>query len=183
MMEELVASWGYLGVLVGTFIAGESVLLAAGAIASKGLLSFPLVMLAAFAGSFAWGQLWYGIGRAFGRPFLRCRPAWRAHADDVEARISRFGSLFVVASRFVAGMGVLAPLLLGVGRFPTRRFVPLDALGAAAWAVVLAGAGFGVGIGLSRALGHPAGWRETAAGVVTLAAALWSVRRATRAAG
>ena len=178
MTEELVAHWGYLGVLVGTFFAGESVLLAAGAIAGKGLLSYPLVTASAFAGSFAWGQLWYGVGRAYGPPLVRRRAAWHAHAGDVEARLQRYGGLFVVGSRFVAGMGLLAPLLLGVGRFPTRRFVPLDALGAAMWAAILTGAGFGVGIALRGALGHAAGWPATALGVAALGGTLWRLRRA-----
>jgi membrane protein DedA with SNARE-associated domain len=177
-MEELLARWGYLGVALGTFVAGESVLLAAGAVASKGLLSFPFVALAAFAGSFAWGQVWYGIGRTCGLPLVQRRAAWRERANDVEARIGRHGGVFALGSRFVAGMGLLGPLLLGVSRFPARQFVPLDALGAAAWAVLLTGAGFSVGAGVNAALGHPASWSEIAIGVVALGLVLWLVRRA-----
>lgn len=179
MMEELVAHWGYLGVAVGTFVEGETVLFAAGAIASKGLLSLPLVTLAAFAGSFAWGQFWYRIGRASGLPFVGRRPVWRDRAQEIEKRINRYGGLFAISFRFVAGMGLLAPLLFGVSRFPARRFVPLDALGAAAWAAIVAGAGFGLGAGLGRAVGYSPGWPELAIGAVILGAVLWSARRRT----
>lgn len=182
-MQELVAQWGYLGVVVGTFVGGETVLLAAGAIASKGLLSLPLVTLAAFAGSFAWGQFWYQTGRAFGRPFIGRRPVWRERARQGEERIGRYGDLFVIGSRFVAGMGLVAPLLLGAGRFPARRFVPLDVLGAAAWAAIIAGAGFGLGTGLSGLLGRSARWPELVVGAAMLGALFWCARRLPRRAG
>lgn len=72
-MEALVARYGYLAVLVGTFLAGGTILVLAGFAAHRGWLELPFVLLAAFAGSAAGDQFYFTIDRRRGR-------AWRAAA-------------------------------------------------------------------------------------------------------
>ena len=50
MLQELVSRWGYLAIAIATFIEGEVVLIWAGALAHQGMLSLPLVALAATVG-------------------------------------------------------------------------------------------------------------------------------------
>lgn len=59
MIEELITRWGHLGIAVGTFFEGETVLFMGGALAHKGLLKFPQVVLAAFVGSLLGDQFWF----------------------------------------------------------------------------------------------------------------------------
>jgi membrane protein DedA with SNARE-associated domain len=45
MIETFVAQWGYLAVALSVFFEGEATLIAAGALAQRGLLSLPGVVL------------------------------------------------------------------------------------------------------------------------------------------
>src|ERR1039457_5338159 len=104
MLQELVSRWGYLAIALATFIEGEVVLIWAGALAHQGLLSLPLVALAAAMGSLAWGQTWFYVGKLLGRTFIDRRPKWRARIATAEPWIKRYGGWSVVAFRFIAGM-------------------------------------------------------------------------------
>lgn len=51
MMETFILRWGYLAIVAGTFFEGEAILIAGGALAHRGILFLPDVILAAFLGS------------------------------------------------------------------------------------------------------------------------------------
>lgn len=152
MLESLILRWGYLAVGVGTFLEGEAVLVAAGAMAHRGLLRLPYVMLAAFAGSFIGDQVWYQVGKRAGRSLLERSERWKARGEQARRRLARGGTLFVLGFRFIFGIRVATPVLLGATGYPARRFALLNALGAAAWASILAPLGWALGATLQTVL-------------------------------
>lgn len=157
---ELLSQWGYPAIALATFVEGEVVLLSAGALVHTGALSLPLVILAATVGSFAWGQSWFYTGKICGRALVERRHSWRARAASMQPWLERYGDLSVVVFRFVAGMAVVAPVLIGAGGYPPKRFLALDAIGALIWASVFGGAGFVLGSGLGKVLGRRVDWFE-----------------------
>jgi membrane protein DedA with SNARE-associated domain len=177
MLERLVSHWAYLAIAVGSFVEGEAVLLLAGAVARGGQLYLPLVVLAATAGSLSWGQTWFYVGRRFGRPFIDRRPQWHDRSARVERWLSRYGGWVVVAFRFMAGMAIVLPVLIGACGFPPRRFLWLDGIGALIWATVFACAGFGMSAGLSAILERPIGWPEVLGICVAGVLLVWLVTR------
>ena len=40
-LEELLQSWGYVAILIGTFLEGETIVIFAGVFASQGMMSLP----------------------------------------------------------------------------------------------------------------------------------------------
>jgi membrane protein DedA with SNARE-associated domain len=160
MLEALLDQWGYLAIALGTFIEGEAVLLCAGALAHGGRLSLPLVILAATAGSLGWGQTWFRVGRTFGHAFIVRRPSWRDRSANVERWLLRYGGWVVVGFRFIAGMAIVLPVLVGACGYRPRRFLLLDTIGALIWASVFASAGFGMGVSVEALLKRPIGWPE-----------------------
>lgn len=48
-MESLIENYGYLAILIGTFLESETILVLGGFIAHQGYLALPWVILAAFA--------------------------------------------------------------------------------------------------------------------------------------
>src|SRR3954471_8628857 len=101
MLESLIARWGYLGVGLGTCVEGEATVLAAGALAHKGLLVARWVCFAAFLGTVFADQVWFWIGRRFGSSFLQKRPKLAAHSARVQRWLERFGAAFVMSLRFL----------------------------------------------------------------------------------
>jgi membrane protein DedA with SNARE-associated domain len=186
VLESLVARWGYAAILAGTFLEGETVLLAGGAMAHRGLLSLPWVIACALVASFAGDQMWFFLGRRYGARALERRPAWAAPAERVRGWLDRFGTGFVLAFRFIYGIRVLTPVLLGASGYPAARFAPLNALGAALWSGTVAGVGWGLGEGLTRLLGRAGKVEERvlvalgAGVVVALSIRHWTNRRAAK---
>lgn len=147
MLAELMVRWGYLAVGIGTFVEGEAVLLAAGALAYKTGMTLPLLVLSAAAGSMAWSQLWFHAGRRAARLAISLRPSWQARRDDFERFMTRHGRLFVLGFRVVAGMGTVCPALLGASGYRWRSFALLDGVGAVLWAATFASVGWSVAAG------------------------------------
>ena len=148
MNHACLAHWGYLAVAVGTFLEGEATLLAAGAIAQRQNLYLPWVVLCGALGSIAWSQLWFRAGRRLGDALYQQRPEWRARASRVQRAIQSYACGYVLVCRFIIGMGTAGPAMFGAAGFSPRRFLLLDALGAALWSAALSATGWGVSSGL-----------------------------------
>jgi membrane protein DedA with SNARE-associated domain len=183
MLLQLLAQWGYLAVAVGTFFEGETIVLAAGALAHRGLLSWPLVTLAAFVGSVLGDQLWFFVGRRYGRAFIDKRPPLRVHMQRVEGWLARYGAWFVLGFRFVYGVRTVSPIVLGASGYAVLRFVPLNLAGALVWALAFVATGFGLGAGLHALLGRVTRLEEVLGCALLISLVLWWLRtRRTRAA-
>jgi len=181
-MEEFLSRWGYVAIVVGTFFEGESVLLLAGALASRGTFSLPLVILTAFVGSVSGDQVWFHLGHRFGRPFVEKRPRWQVRASRVQTFAARYGDWFVVGFRFIYGLRTVSPAVLGTSGYPARKFNVLNAVGAALWSVTFGTLGYALAASLERVL-HRAGRIEELALVAVVLAAIvvgitWRKRRA-----
>lgn len=176
MLLQLLAQWGYLAVAVGTFFEGETIVLAAGALAHRGLLSWPLVVLAAFVGSVLGDQLWFFVGRRYGRAFIDKRPPLRVHMRRVEGWLARYGAWFVLGFRFVYGVRTVSPIVLGASGYAIARFVPLNLAGALVWALAFVAAGFGLGAGLHALLGRVTRLEEVLACALLISLVLWWLR-------
>ena len=147
LLAQLVHRWGYLAIVVGTYLEGEGILLSAGALCLAGVLSPPWVVLCATLGSLAWGQTWFRVGALSGRALIARRPVWQARARVVESWLARSGPAVLLCGRFVVGMGMLLPTVIGASGYEWRRFTVIDGAGALIWAVVVTGAGWALGAG------------------------------------
>src|SRR5512139_1531612 len=92
--------YGYIVLFLGVLLEGEAVLVAAGALAHRGDLSLPIVILTAFGSSVVGDQAWFHVGRRFGTAFVQRRPRLSARLDVVTRFIARYGMWFVVGFRF-----------------------------------------------------------------------------------
>ncbi len=179
-VEPLLQRWGYLGIFVGTFLEGEVVVLLAGALAHQGVLSLWGVILSAFAGSLSGDQLYFLLGRLRGPDLLARHPRLAEPARRARAWLERRGDAFVLSFRFLYGLRTVTPLLLGAAGYPVRRFVALNAAGAAAWAPAIAAVGWAVGEGVRQVIGRAGRIEELAALALGAAAAAFLAWRAWR---
>ena len=62
-LSGLIEDHGYLGLVLGSLIEGETFVVLAGFAAYRGYLSLPLVIVVATVMNFAWDQLYFWIGR------------------------------------------------------------------------------------------------------------------------
>jgi membrane protein DedA with SNARE-associated domain len=141
-LSELIRNYGYLAVLVGTFLEGETVLILGGFAAHMGLLELPWVMAAALTGSFTGDQLYYYIGRRFGPKIIARRLSWQEGAEKVYRHLRRHQNLLILSFRFFYGLRNVTPFAVGAAHISRARFFILNLTGAVIWSVVFAAAGY-----------------------------------------
>lgn len=152
-LEELVANYGYLAIVIGTFLEGETILVLGGFAAHRGFLELPWVMVCAFAGSMAGDQTFFYIGRRNGGRLLDKRPHWKAKSEKVLAMLEKHQTLLILGFRFLYGIRSVTPFLLGAANVPRAKFFVLNMIGAAVWAVVVGSLGYSFGVAIEAVLG------------------------------
>lgn len=177
-LESLVTSYGYVALLVGTFLEGETILVLGGVAAKLGYLQLPWVIACAFIGSFLGDQLFFWLGRWKGAALLAKRPAWQQRAARVEPHLLRHQTKLVLSFRFLYGLRTVTPFVIGMSAISARRFFIFNLLGALIWAVVVGGLGFIFGHALEAVLGDLRRYEEGLLLAVLLGGLLvWGWRR------
>jgi len=148
-LEDLVHTYGYIALLIGTFFEGETILIIGGLTAHLGYLQLPLVMAVAFIGSFSGDQVFFFIGRARGRDLLARYPRWCARVEKIHRIIERYHDFIMLGFRFVYGIRILTPIVIGINHnIKASRFIILNAVGALLWAVLVSAGGYLFGVAL-----------------------------------
>ena len=136
-LTHFVSQYGYWAVAAGCLLEGETVMVLAGLAARRGLLDLPLVMALGSAMGALGDITMFSLGR------------WRGAAV-----LARWGAGVVVGVRFMYGMRIAGPILLGMSDLPWPRFLALNLLGAALWGFGVAGAGWLFGHAAEALLGE-----------------------------
>lgn len=129
-------------IFIGTFFEGETFVLFLGYAAQKGYLNLPLAMVMAWLGSFAGDQLWFQMGRRFGKPLLHRRPHWILAASQALALAEKYDVLFILTFRFMYGIRNISGFALGLSKISSARFLLFNFIAAAIWAVIFSGGGY-----------------------------------------
>lgn len=133
--------WAVFAVMVlenaGVPMPGTSTLVAAAALAGRGRLALPVLLLTAWVGATAGTCLGYAIGRWGGH---RAVVRWGRYVRVTDARLSRAEGFFVrrggpmlVVARFLPVLRELSGITAGTLEMPWRSFVAYNAAGAAVW--------------------------------------------------
>lgn len=136
-LHTFIENYGYLAVLVGTFIEGETIVILAGFAVQLGYLELPLVVAAAIAGSFSGDQLWYYMGRHWGPRIIARRLSWQEGAEKVYAHLRRHQNFLILTFRFYYGLRNVTPFAVGSAQVGRVRFFVLNLIGAVIWAIAL----------------------------------------------
>lgn len=141
-IPAFIDSYGYLAVLIGSVLEGETVLALAGLAAYRGYMDFPDVVLVATFGGFLGDQFYFFLGRYKGQQILARFPKANERAERFDALLARWHAPLIIAIRFMYGFRIVGPILLGMGRVPAWKFVLYNFIGAAMWAPLVTGIGY-----------------------------------------
>lgn len=139
---ELLSQYGYLAVFAGSVIEGETILILAGFAAHQGYLSFPLVVATGFLGGALGDMTFFFLGRRYGQALFERYPRLASHVEQMNRLILRFRSMVIVMVRFMYGLRVAGPVIIGSSGVGVWRFVVFNLLGAVIWAVLIGGVGY-----------------------------------------
>ncbi|MEJ2079647.1 MAG: DedA family protein [Acidobacteriota bacterium] len=122
---------------IGLPVPSTIVLVAAGTLAGRGVLSLPVVIWVGIAAALITDVIWYRIGRAKGLGVLSflCRISLEPDScvRRAEEAFARNRTRTLVIAKFVPGLSLAAPPLAGMFGMSFFRFLMLDLLGSLLW--------------------------------------------------
>lgn len=135
------------GLVVTPFLPGDSLLFAIGAIAARGVLSLPVILIGLSVAAIIGDALNYSIGRFFGdfvtRKFSRIvKPEY---IEKTHAFYEKYGTKTIVLARFVPIVRTIAPFVAGVGQMRYRDFAVYNIVGGIFWILSMTLAGYAFG--------------------------------------
>lgn len=136
------------GFVIMPFLPGDSLLFAAGAVASRGFLSAPLLALGLFAAAVIGDTVNYHIGKAIGPRVMKSESSrWfnKKHLVKTHKFFEKYGPKTIVLARFVPIVRTFAPFVAGAGAMNYRTFIVYNLVGGAAWVTLMLGSGYMLG--------------------------------------
>jgi membrane protein DedA with SNARE-associated domain/rhodanese-related sulfurtransferase len=131
---------------IGLPIPSLPVLLAAGALAGTGRLSFFASLLVAMCASLAADTIWFQLGRLKGIKVLQFLCKISLEPDScvrrTEGIFAKEGARSLLLAKFIPGLGAVAPPLAGIFHMRLLRFLLFDSAGACLWAGTFLGLGY-----------------------------------------
>lgn len=153
-LEELVQTYGYLAILVGTFFEGEAIVILGGFLAHRGYLEIEGVIVIAFVGTCLGDSLYYWIGRRYGTRAMDWRPSLKRRLNRPFRLLERYDALFILSFRFIYGARSVSAIAIGMAGVRPLRFVSLNIVAAGIWAIAVGLGGYLFGAMLQTILGR-----------------------------
>lgn len=136
------------GLFLGFFLPGDTLVIAAGIYAKQGKLSIAAVLLVSAVAAIAGDSLAYYIGRRLGPSVFKKEDSIIFRPDHVrraEAFFEKHGPKTLLISHFLPVIRTFTPLLAGVAGMPYRRFLTFNVIGDIFWATTTGLLGYYVG--------------------------------------
>jgi|CXWL01.1.fsa_nt_gi membrane protein DedA with SNARE-associated domain len=141
-IAAFIGQYGYLAIFLGMAVEGETFLILGGISAHQGILSLPVVMLSAFAGTVIAIQILFHVGRAQGKKIFEKRPHWEPKIAKIHYHFDRHDLKVLLFFRFLIGFRTIIPLLIGTTTITAARFFILNVAGALIWTISIGYLGY-----------------------------------------
>lgn len=125
--------------LVSILVPSTAIMVAVGAFAATGAISFLPLWIGATAGALAGSTLSFWLGRRYGEAIL-AMPPLRRHPEWVEktnAAFTRWGPATLLLGHFTTFLRPVVFLMAGMSGMTLARFALWNSLGCVAWAYVV----------------------------------------------
>lgn len=133
------------GLVLTPFLPGDSLLFAAGALASGGGLRVEVLLFLIFVAAVSGDTVNYWVGFYFGNWMLKKVPErffQRKHFERSQHFYEKHGAKTIVLARFIPIVRTFAPFVAGFGKMAYGRFVAYNVGGGALWVLLFVGGGY-----------------------------------------
>jgi membrane protein DedA with SNARE-associated domain len=153
-IHTFIQDYGIWAVLVGAMLEGETVVIIAGFLAHQHVLHAPSVAVSAFVGSVLLDQLLFFVGRRYrDTRFVKRMRRAKVFERALEF-LAKYPTSFILGFRFMYGFRTVGPVALGICRTPTSRYVVLNIVSAAVWAIAFTAIGYVFGQAIESGFGR-----------------------------
>ena len=136
------------GLLVGFFLPGDSLLFAAGLLASQDVFNIGLLMTTLSVAAIVGDAVNYYLGRQMGEKVFdrgHLRFVKHSHLMAAKAFYDHHGGKAIILARFVPLVRTFTPFVAGVARMSYSQFVVFNIVGGIGWVVSMSLAGYFLG--------------------------------------
>lgn len=141
-IAALLAQYGLLVLAIGCLLEGETVLVLAGLAAHQGMLPLPQVFVIAVVFGWLGDQIFFWLGRWKGDAILLRFPSWAKQKPRLDRWIHKYHATVVIMVRFMYGLRVAGPVLIGHSGLCPWKFAFYNAVGALIWATIFIALGW-----------------------------------------
>jgi membrane-associated protein len=158
-LEQLIINVGYFGLFAiifaesglffGFFLPGDSLLLTAGLLASRGLMNIWILLIILPIAAIIGDNVGYWFGKKTGpRIFNRenSRLFKRKNLLAAKAFYDKHGGKTLVLARFMPFIRTFVPIVAGAVEMEYRRFFTWNVVGGILWGVCVTLVGYGIGV-------------------------------------
>jgi len=135
--QQFVEQYGYWAVFAWTFIEGETVFIAASALAAGGLLVPWKVIVVAASGAYIGHMVFFALGRWRGMALIESLPFLKRHYPKANAILDRYAHWSVFLFQYLYGTRMVAAVLFGCSSISFARFAFLQVINCLSWALII----------------------------------------------
>lgn len=161
-MENLIADihifghWGYAILFLAAFLEsaaflglifpGESIVLLAGFVSSRGYLTLPDCILVIALGAVLGDSAGYSLGRMVGKDYFHSHKRFflfkERHLEKAQVYFDIYGGKTIFLGRFIGILRALAPFIAGISSMRYSSFLAYNVAGGVIWAITFTLLGF-----------------------------------------
>jgi membrane-associated protein len=130
------------GLVITPFLPGDSLLFAAGAIASTGLINIWIIFFILLAAAILGDSTNYLIGRFIGRKMTKSKFVKKEYLEKTQHFYDKYGGKTIILARFIPIIRTFAPFVAGIGKMEYSKFISFNVIGALLWVSIITFAGF-----------------------------------------
>ncbi len=137
------------GLFFGFFFPGDSLLLTAGLLASRGLFDIVILIVGVFIAAVLGDNVGYWFGNKVGPPiFNRPNSRFFKRKNLLKAKefYDKYGAITITAARFMPFIRTFAPIVAGAVSMNYRTFIIFNLLGGVLWGIGMTTLGYVLGM-------------------------------------
>lgn len=128
------------GIIVVSFLPGDSLLFVIGALSAGGHLNLILSMIILIIAAILGDTVNYYIGHYIGPKIFSkedSRLFNKRHLMEAHNFYEKYGGKTIILARFIPIIRAFAPFVAGIGTMPYKRFLSYNIIGAILWVVIV----------------------------------------------
>jgi membrane protein DedA with SNARE-associated domain len=177
-MENLITDFGYPALFLGSFLEGESFLIAAGFLAKRGYLNLNLIIIVAMAGAYLGDVTLYLLGRKKGERVISKFPQIAIYYPKAKKLFDKYGMWAIFVTRYLYGLRFASAAFFGLMKMRARNFLFLAFISCLVWSILMGNLGYMFGASLEALVGQVKHYEKIIAVVIiALGITIWLVRR------
>ncbi len=136
-MESFIHNWGYLALFLYSFGGGMLALAIASVFAFTGELNIYYVIIIAIIANFIGDQFLFTMARNNKNQAKQMMQKHKRKIAMAYLMMRKYGSWAILFQKYIYGIKTLIPLVIGLTKFDTKKFMLFNFIGAVIWALIV----------------------------------------------